>query len=79
MMVIPEAVMILVRMGLALLWDRNDPSALLAGTAYQPWYTIFLSQQNSTNRFISRRNHQPNMTASLWVSRTNQFRENILV
>jgi hypothetical protein len=30
MMVIPEAVMILVRMGLALLWDRNDPSALFA-------------------------------------------------
>jgi hypothetical protein len=32
----------------------------LISLAYQPWYNVFLSQQNSISRFISRKNHQPN-------------------
>jgi hypothetical protein len=32
----------------------------LISLTYQPWNSIFLSQQISFSRFISRRNHQPN-------------------
>ena len=32
----------------------------LISLAYQSWYIVFLSQQNSISRLISRRNHQPN-------------------
>jgi hypothetical protein len=32
----------------------------LISLAYQPWYNVFLSQQNNISRFISRKNHQPN-------------------
>jgi hypothetical protein len=35
-------------------------SAELISTAYQPWNSIFLSQQNSHSRLISRRNSLPN-------------------
>jgi hypothetical protein len=35
--------------------------------AFQSWYNIFLSQQNSINRLISRRNHQPNMWLYVWL------------
>jgi hypothetical protein len=31
----------------------------LIGPAYQPWYSIFLSQENSINQLISRKNYQP--------------------
>jgi hypothetical protein len=32
----------------------------LISPAYQSWYNIFLSQQNSISRLIGRRNHHPN-------------------
>jgi hypothetical protein len=36
----------------------------LINLVYQPWYSVFLSvfilQQNSISRLISRKNHQPN-------------------
>jgi hypothetical protein len=35
-------------------------SAELISTAYQPWYSIFLSQRNSHSRLISRRNSLSN-------------------
>jgi hypothetical protein len=35
-------------------------SAALISTAYQPWYSVFLSQQNSHSRLISCRNSLPN-------------------
>jgi hypothetical protein len=42
-------------------FKKNSPcSAALISTAYQPWYSIFLSQQNSHSRLISRRNNLPN-------------------
>jgi hypothetical protein len=34
--------------------------AELISMAYQPWYSVFLSQQNSHSRLISRRNSLPN-------------------
>jgi hypothetical protein len=43
-------------------------SLKLISTAYQPWYSVFLSQQNSISRLISHRNHQSNRTYRLRVS-----------
>jgi hypothetical protein len=46
---------------LGLLVRSHSPcSAELISMAYQPWYSIFLSQQNSHSRLISRRNSLPN-------------------
>jgi hypothetical protein len=42
--------------------DRNHApcSAELISTAYQPWNSIFLSQQINHSRFISQKNSLPN-------------------
>jgi hypothetical protein len=42
------------------LMQQSLCSAALISTAYQPWYSVFLSQQNSHSRLISRRNILPN-------------------
>jgi hypothetical protein len=42
--------------------------------AYQPWNIIFLSQQISFSRLISRRNHQPNSSRLDMVSHCQIFR-----
>jgi hypothetical protein len=44
------------------LLNRNQSpcSAELIRTAYQPWNSVFLSQQNSHSRLISRKNSLPN-------------------
>jgi hypothetical protein len=40
--------------------NHSPCSAELISTAYQPWNSVFLSQQNSHSRLISRRNSLPN-------------------
>jgi hypothetical protein len=39
-------------------------SAEFISTAYQPWNNVFLSQQNSHSRLISRRNSLPNRVSN---------------
>jgi hypothetical protein len=42
-------------------FSKQSPcSAELISTAYQPWNSVFLSQQNSHSRLISRKNSLPN-------------------
>jgi hypothetical protein len=40
--------------------SHSPCSAELISTAYQPWNSVFLSQQISHNRLISQKNSLPN-------------------
>jgi hypothetical protein len=44
-------------------------SLKLISPAYQLWYSVFLSQQNSINQLICRRNYQPN-NPMVWCNGT---------